>query len=362
MKKWIFAIALTAMMLTSCDGNQFKVDGTVEGASDTTQLILETTVNGNWLVLDTITTTGNGSFQVKMEAPGYPNIYRLRMGDQGVCFPIDSLDHITINTSVKAFATDYTLSGSDHAVQVMNIDKKAMALAGGKGTPEQIEAWKKELAKMIVSDPAGIVAYYTVNKYIDGHPLFDPTNDSDLRIVGAVANAFHSFRPNDPRTEYLVQVLLAGQQRRRSQMTTGRDTLVMTEASLIDIQLQDYDGVNHVLSSVAAKNRVVLLNFTTYEAEFSPVLNKLLNDLYSQYHGSGLEIYQIGLESDAVAWRMAAQNLPWITVYDYQGPNSPNVGAYMVQSLPTTFIIRGGEIVERVEDATKLKDAVAKLM
>lgn len=42
------------------------------------------------------------------------------------------------------------------------------------------------------------------------------------------------------------------------------------------------------------------------------------------------------------------------------GVNSQNVGAYHVNSLATTFIIRNGEIVERVEDITGLKAAVAK--
>ena len=363
MKKSIFALilAVAVAVLSSCDSNKFKVDGKIAGATDSTQLILEATVNGDWIPIDTVTPKGDGSFALTCEAPGYPNIYRLRIGNDAICFPIDSLDHITINSDVKQFAQNYTLSGSEHAKQVMDIDKKAMSLAGGKGSPEQIKAWKDELAKLIVSDPSGIVAYYTVNKYIDGHPLFDPTDDSDLRIVGAVANAFHSFRPNDPRTDYLVQVLLEGQQRRRAQAGNGR-TLEVEEASLIDIKLQDYHGVNQVLSEVAAKNRVVLLNFTMYSADFSPVLNKLLNDLYTTYKDKGLAIYQIAYDEDAVASRMAAQNLPWITVYDYQGQNSPNAGAYQVMVLPTTFIIRNGDIVQRVEDISQLKDAVAKNM
>ena len=55
-----------------------------------------------------------------------------------------------------------------------------------------------------------------------------------------------------------------------------------------------------------------------------------------------------------------AKNLPWITVFDPMSINSQTVGAYNVTGIPTTFIIRGGEIVERVEDATRLKAAVGK--
>ena len=42
--------------------------------------------------------------------------------------------------------------------------------------------------------------------------------------------------------------------------------------------------------------------------------------------------------------------------------NSQTVGAYNVTGIPTTFIIKNGEIVERVEDASRLKAAVAKYM
>ena len=186
-------------------------------------------------------------------------------------------------------------------------------------------------------------------------------NDNDLRIIGAVANAFNSFRPDDPRTEYLVNLLLDGQRRRRS-TTAPTDTVYADVASLIDVKLQDYNGKEYSLSKVAADHRVVLLDFTAYALDISPQLNKLLNDIYQNYHSRGLEIYQVSVDQDNVAWRQAAQNLPWITVFDPMSINSQTVGAYDVSGIPTTFIIRGGEIVERVEDASRLKAAVAKYM
>ena len=359
MRKSILLMALTALILTSCNEGKFKVDGKIEGATDSTLLVLEESSNGNWFVVDTVAVSGDGTFSVKAPAPEYPNIYRLRTAGNVICFPIDSLDHITVNTRLKAFATDYTLSGSAHAEQVMKIDKEAIALAGGKATAQQLKAFKRKLAEQIVADPAGIVAYYAINKYLDGKPLYDPLNDDDLRIIGAVANAFYSFRPNDPRTGYLVNVLTTGQQRRRS-ATEGTDTIYADVASLIDISLQDYDGVDHKLSEVAAKNRLVLLNFTVYQADYSPMFNKMLNDINNKYKSQGLAIYQISLDDDAVAWRQAAQNLPWITVYDHNGVASVNVGAYQVAGVPTTFIIKNGEIVERIEDANRLEAAVAR--
>ncbi len=357
MKRIILMMAVIAM-LTACDGNKFHIDGTIEGASDST-LVLEQSSNGEWLVIDSIKVGNNGKFSVSATAPEVPSIYQLRLGNQSICFPIDSLDHLTISAKLPNMGIDYTLSGSEHAEQVMKIDKEAMQFAGGKGTAAELEAWKNKLSQQIAADPSGIVAYYAINKYIDGKPLYDPMNDNDLRIIGAVANSFNSFRPDDPRTNYLVNLLLDGQRRRRA-MSAANDTVYADVASLIEIKLQDSNGKEQVLSKVASENRIVLLDFTAYTTEISPQLNKLLNDIYQQYHSRGLQIFQVSVDEDNVAWRKASQNLPWITVFDPNSINSQIIGAYNVNGIPTTFIIKGGEIVERVEDATRLKAAVGK--
>ena len=357
MKRIILMMAVLAM-LTACDGNKFHIDGTIEGASDST-LVLEQSSNGEWLVIDSIKVGNNGKFSVSATAPEVPSIYQLRLGNQSICFPIDSLDHLTISAKLPNMGIDYTLSGSEHAEQVMKIDKEAMQFAGGKGTAAELEAWKTKLSQQIAADPSGIVAYYAINKYIDGKPLYNPMNDNDLRIIGAVANSFNSFRPDDPRTNYLVNLLLDGQRRRRA-MSAANDTVYADVASLIEIKLQDSNGKEQVLSKVASENRIVLLDFTAYTTEISPQLNKLLNDIYQQYHSRGLQIFQVSVDEDNVAWRKASQNLPWITVFDPNSINSQIIGAYNVNGIPTTFIIKGGEIVERVEDATRLKAAVGK--
>ena len=353
----MFALAL----LTACNGNKFHVEGTIEGANDSTTLVLEQSSNGEWFIIDSIAVGKDGKYSLSAVAPEVPSIYQLRLGGQSICFPIDSLDHLTINAKLPNFATDYTISGSEHAEQIMKLDKEAMRFANGGGSDSEFKAWKDQLSRQIVADPSGIVAYYSINKYINGKPLYDPLDDNDLRIIGAVANAFNSFRPEDPRTDYLVKVLLDGQRRRRS-MSAPTDTVYADVASIIDIKLQDYHGKDYSLSEVAANNRIVLLDFTAYTAEISPQLNKLLNDIYQSYHNRGLEIYQVSVDQDNVAWRQAAENLPWITVFDPRSINSQYVGSYNVTGIPTTFIIKGGEIVERVEDATRLKAAVAKYM
>lgn len=359
MKNFHFiCITIVASLLVSCSGNKFTVDGRIDGAGDTTKLVIEESGNGSWFILDTITTTGNGQFRYDREAPQFPGIYRIRLNSQAIYFPIDSLEHISINTSLKAFDTDFSVSGSEHAEQVMKIDKDAIKYARG-ASGEKMAQWKRSLANMVVADPGGIVSYYIINKYIQGQPLFDPADDSDIKVIGAVANLFRQYRPNDPRTDYLVSLVLSAQRERRIRHNE-LDTVQVSMTSMFNITLQDYNGITHDLVKEAGKGNVVILNFTIYEGDFSPAFNKILNDTYNLYKGRGLEIFQVSLDRDDVTYRQAAKNLPWITVYDPMGRFS---APYNLESVPTVFVInRHGDIAERVDDVAQLTNIVAKYL
>lgn len=367
MKRNIYiAVSLLSAMLASCgNGNSFSVSGIIEGGSDSVKMVVEQSSNGRWLIIDSVRTKGEGEFAVEIPAPANPDIYRLRYGNAMVYFPIDSLEHICINTGVKDFATGFTLSGSGDAVSMMNIDKRAIeinALQGEKRV-EAISAWKKELVDTILANSSGILSYYIINKYIGSEPLFNPLDENDLRVIGAVANGYYTFKPNDPRTAYLVNVLRNGRIYHNPNAVAASDTLQVSETSLLDITLQDNDGVEQSLAKLAKEGKVILLSFTVYTAEFSPAYNALLADIYKNNKSRGLEIYQLSFDADEFQWRQSAVNLPWITVYDPAGTRSGNLSKYNVTQMPLTYIIdRNGEIVERVSDPTQLSKAIARYL
>ena len=49
---------------------------------------------------------------------------------------------------------------------------------------------KRSLAELMLQDPADITSYYLVFHSVGGARLFNPADRRDLRIIGAVANAF----------------------------------------------------------------------------------------------------------------------------------------------------------------------------
>ena len=362
MKKITFiALAMLALMC-SCNSNKFKVSGTVEGAGDTTTLYLEASVNGNWMFIDSVLTSGD-DFSLSEDAPEYPNIYRLTYKDKSIYFPVDSVDNIVIKTNVKKFDEDYTLSGSDIAVKMMKIDKQAMKFARqGDTSSDAFVKWKDQLSRDLAKDPAGILSFYLINKYIGEKPLFDPLDKRDFKIIGAVTNAFANFRPNDPRTGYMVESFKKALSQRRSE-SASRDTIVATQASLIDIKLQDAKGKMRSLQEVASHGNVVIVNFTMYNQSFSPALNKQINDIYKKYHDKGLEVFQICLDDNEAQWLQSAVNMPWIVMRDPQGEQSRAAGAYNVTDIPAAFIVgRNGEIVERVANIENLEASITKYL
>jgi hypothetical protein len=80
------------------------------------------------------------------------------------------------------------------------------------------------------------------------------------------------------------------------------------------------------------------------------MFNNELKEVYRKYRNSGLEVYQVSLDSDKTAWAASVkeQELPWISVCDGKGVMSPSVSAYNVASVPTMFVFNAkGDIVAK---------------
>ncbi len=363
MKKLIFSLVLPVALLFSCGGgNDFKVDGKVENSSNEA-LVLQRSVSGRWISVDSIKTNGDGKFSFSEEAPSNPEIFRLGRNGKFIYFPIDSLDHLTITTDTAAFDVDYRLAGSANAVWMMQVDSVSRQLAKLPwGSPEYAVA-KARFAEDILKDPSSIVAYYIVNKIIGNYSLYSIDDKQDVRVLGAVANAYFQKKPNDPRTELLKNMFFTGRRNTVKRTSAPTDTIVATQAQLIEIQLIDKNGRMQKLSDVASNGNVVLLNFTTYLADESPALNAQLAALYRKYSSSGFQIYQVGYDENEFSWKEAARNLPWITVYDPAGAQSQYLVSYNVGVLPAMFVIdRNGVLSERITNLSRLDATIAKYM
>lgn len=364
MKKLLISLIVPAALLSSCGGgNEFTVSGTVENAKNET-LMLERSVSGRWLRIDSIKTNSDGEFKFSEEAPAFPEIFRLERGGKYIYFPIDSLDNVTITADTANFDTNYRLAGTNNAIWMMQVDSISRELAKLPADAPAFAEAKAAFAERILVDPSSIVAYYVVNKIIGTTPLYQISDRDDVKIIGAVANAYNSYKPNDPRTEYLKRMFFAGRNLTVKPKTVASgDTIVLEESQILEVELFDKNGKLRKLSEEASKGKVLLLNFTTYMAAESPALNAQLAQLYKKYAANGFEIFQIGYDENEFTWKDAAKNLPWITVYDSSGAQSQNLLQYNVGTLPALFVInRNGELSERVLDLADLDKTIGKYM
>jgi glutathione peroxidase-family protein len=114
----------------------------------------------------------------------------------------------------------------------------------------------------------------------------------------------------------------------------------------INIKLPDKNGNTQELSELQGK--VVLIDFSLYEAPENVDYTFALRDLYNKYHDRGFEIFQVSLDENRFLWEKAIQNIPWICVRDELGTNTPYVLSYNISTLPTSFLMdRQGNIIAR---------------
>lgn len=358
------ATAATAIIiLAGCSDKKWHAEGTIAGGADK-ELVLEAPNGyGGWYPVDTVTVDADGSFSVKGEPAGHPEIYRLTLGGESAYFPIDSLESITISADAAAFGSSYTLAGSESAEKMQQVNDAIAKVVKERG--EQAVAYdpelKRLLAETILRDPAGITAYYTIFRRVGNTQLFNPEEKTDLRMIGAVANAFAHNRPDDPRTAFLRQLYISS--RKNNGHFNPSDTIVAQEIRLPELSLPDKDGKRRSLAEETAKGNVMVLNFTAYAAEASPAFNLELAKVYDAHKAEGLEIYQVSVDNDEFLWKQAARNLPWITVYNTPKDGAETLLKYNVARIPAIFVInRKGELVERVPDVTKLETTVQRYL
>lgn len=354
----ILIATATMISAVACNNNSWTVDGNLSGVeSDSCVVLLEVAnTNGVWQTIDSMKVDSDGDFATEQPALAYPNIYRLNFGGRHIYFPVDSIDNLTISANAAAFDTDYTLTGSDDAELINKVDHRINDFVAKNGAIaiDTATYLKRELSEMVLSNPNSIVAYYIVQKQVNGRPLFRKNVRKELGVIGAVTNAFSENRPLDPRTNYLKTVWFSNVPRATS------DTIVAKELNLIEISALNNKGQQQNLSSVAAKNKVVLLVYTGYSDAYFQNLNAELTKLWNKYHNSGFEIYQLGFDTDELKWRMTADKQPWVTVFN--GNTDINLRNYNVGGFPALFIISNGNLSERITDIKVLESTITRYL
>ena len=374
-------LGLCMFFFSACNNSSdFIVKGVVAGA-DGQLMYLENVGISNVVTLDSIKLAPGGKFKFTEKRPEYPDFYRLRLNNQLINFAVDSTETISFVADAGTFATSYSVEGSENskaikAITLAQLDANQAISRLRKEYEDKMisdttyrmkvlaaaDAYKEVARKYIYSAPMSTAAYFALFQQIDGLLFFDLYDRKDVKAYGAVATSYNHTYPESPRSKHSYNLTLQSMKVLRAQRPVDYSNVETKEISFLDIELPDVRGEVVKLSTVAP-GKVVLINFTAYQTEWSPALNMALGELYTKYHDQELEIYQVSLDSDFHFWRNGASNLPWVTVHDPQSVYSQVAGLYNVKQLPALFILdRKGNLVKRVEDVKKLEADVKAVL
>ena len=326
-KKGIIITVLASMMvLCGCQCIDYCVlKGTVKGVKDGARLELQNAWD-NWRIVGK-TKVRNGTFEFHPWVTSTTHVY-LYQGDKQL--------------------KDFFLEPGTIVVEV-DADDKMDCFTGAAGTPSNDayreslaltgEAKKEFLDQFLASEQTGPL----VLRYADYYNIWPSCQALDAleRLSPELAAL--------PRTAELKEEL--ARRVKTEPRTEGSDFVPI----YIDMEYPDAGGNPVSLASVVdnPRNRYVLLDI--WATWCGPCVEDipLLKEIYSKYHGKGLEIYSVSEDANGDRWKnfLTENGMEWINVLDDNAgrKNSKMWKSYALNGIPTQLLIDGdtGEIIAR---------------
>ncbi|MCX6308985.1 MAG: TlpA disulfide reductase family protein [Bacteroidia bacterium] len=332
-------------------------------------------------ILDSVQLDKDGRFKFKTKLAEAPEFYRLRIDNRFIHLAADSAAKISLQADGVDFGNSYRVSGSKCCEDIrylsdlqgqtlMSVDSLSNLSKTGvlSATEYQdklmlvFDHHRDKARTIIYENPRSPAAYFALFQRLHNYLIFDPYDVTDNKSYAAVATSWDTYFPNSLRSKHLKLLTLQGiREIRKTRDARKIDVQEESKISLFEIQLPNLYGKPIPLS--ALKGKVVLLDFTVFQADFSPSRNMFFRELYHNYAEQGFEIYQVSLDTDEQFWKTGANNLPWICVRDKSSTQSQYLRTYNVQSIPTFFLIdRNGDIAFRDAQVNDLNKEILKLL
>lgn len=362
-------------MLAGC--TQAVVNGQLEGAADTSVVVSRLNIN-QIVPVDTVKTDAQGRFtcKEKIEA-GHPQFYYLSYGGRQfaslVLLPKDRINvkaDLNGNCQITGSKETELLNQSQKQFEasLKSFDSLSTLLSQAVADTE-IHALRNEMAKVYIAQKRSALRHAMGNPYsITAIPVLYQ-RFGDLPIFGDYRDAitFKMIRDSVatvyPKSEY-VSALSSEIDSRMKEFDLQNKLDNAVQVNFPEIILPDINAKEQKLSDLDGK--VIVLFFWSYSQNAHKFFNNDLKDIYKKYHDRGLEIYQVSLDIDKSQWAtvVRAQELPWISVCDGLGTDSPAVTAYNITQIPSLFIIgKDGNIKGRdVYDIAKLDSTIGSLL
>lgn len=206
---------------------------------------------------------------------------------------------------------------------------------------EAFQAYSREFILENKSSLAIMIALY--NLYGQGLPVFHPAEDLDMYVfVDSVLGRTH------PDSEFVRELHV-----HVTEATAGKATAGIGSGKEVGEIAPDFvssrpDGRPVALTEF--RGSYVLLVFWASWSEGSREENPVLRKAWERHGNQGLEIIQVGFESDRQAWLEAveADAIPGVQLSDLKGWDCPVADLYQVERIPSNYLLGpGGKILAK---------------
>ncbi|MBO5874384.1 MAG: AhpC/TSA family protein [Rikenellaceae bacterium] len=374
-------VACAALILGGCNSeNNVKLTGSLVGLKNHNVVLEQVTTAGS-LFVDSVRTDKNGAFAFKFKTQkNEPEFYNLVANSQHVPLIISPGENIEFRAGGN-ISKDYEIKGSPDSERIKElntiiakaidrIDSMKVIFNATEDfeekknlTTEFIKTsvkLKQNYITFIVENSNSMAALYALYQVMpDGDVMFN--QNSDLVYYRLVADSLNVKYPDAPHVKRLINDVkkMEANINLQSMLSYGN----LNESNYPDLNLPDMFGNNIRLSSVN-NGKVVLLDFWVTVDPNAKMKNFEIKKVYEKYHDKGFEVYQIALDLNKSAWVTAVQDskLPWISVCDFKGANSPAARLYNVQKVPANYLINAkGEIIGKNLTDAELNKKLAEL-
>ncbi|MDD2771403.1 MAG: TlpA disulfide reductase family protein, partial [Bacteroidales bacterium] len=250
-----------------------------------------------------------------------------------------------VNENLKTAAIKFD-SLYTHYENAPEKEKEALSLELGR----LFVKYKQETIRFLYEHPRSFVNTSVVFQSLPRQVFIF----SDTRDAALLQRVYDSLSVDYPLSPYVNAI--------RDRYESMQKAMQMEDAFLNaevtdfpNICLPGLDGQDVCLSSL--KGKTIILSFWHSSNVDMRLDNRELQEMYNRYSPRGLEIYQVGLDTDKTAWATGIrdQDLPWISVCDGLGIYSPAVTTYNVVEIPTFFIIdKEGNIRQRLSNVQEV--------
>ena len=371
-------LALSAVSVFASCSRPARITGEIQGAPSSEIILKQQNIN-RYDVLDTVTTDEEGRFTYRVRlAEGDPDfIYVYRGGRKLASLLLQCGDKVTVKADTLGH---YSVSGSEESGKLHYVDSVYTAFASDMDSLSRVlqlagddSGRKSELSSAMVRRYTDYyrqcIRYIMENsRSLTTVPVFYQTVGDAFYVFSQDTDALHFRNAADslseayPKSRY-VRVLREEADARTKNLEM-RIRMQSAEAiGFLDLEMPDIDGRKVKLSDIGSK--AVLLYFWSPSDALQKMFNiDVLKDVYDEYKGRGLEIYQVAIGTDKPAWErvVRGQELGWVNVCDGLGQNSPSVSIYNVTKLPSYFLIVDGQLSDRkITDENSLRKALREI-